>query len=384
MRPTRLLLLALLALPLAGCGAEPIISCASANDIEPICGMKNPEDLAPLPEYVHAMIVSQFGSIDGSKPGDLMSWDSRTGIYRIMFPPHGSRQVQDPEGMFWDHWKGEKWGDADCPGPPPPEFSPHGIDLVVRPDGRAMLLVVNHGGRESIEFLHVLVAGGYSGAIWRGCALAPDDSQFNDVVALPDGGFLVTRMMSRTENALWQMIRAIFGGDTGWVWEWQPGQGMKKVAGTDGSMPNGIEVSHDGEEIYLNLYAGGEVRRISRRTGELLGTAEIASPDNITWDEAGERLLVASHTELALRCANIEKGACPTGFEIISLDPQTMQTQVIYANQGAPMGAATVAIQRGDELFLGTFAGDRLGRLSLRLPQKENAAQGKEASPAGS
>ncbi|MBW2415458.1 MAG: SMP-30/gluconolactonase/LRE family protein [Deltaproteobacteria bacterium] len=368
---------ALLALPIAGCGGEPILSCEAANGIEPVCGLTNPEDLAPLPEYAHAMLVSQFGSMDGSKHGSILSWDSKTGIYRTLFPPHGSRDVQDPEGMFWDHWKGEKWGDADCPGPPPPEFSPHGIDLTVRPDGRAMLLIVNHGGRESIEFVHVIVAGGYSGAIWRGCVVAPDDSQFNDVVALPDGGFLVTRMMSRTESQVGQMIRAIFGGTTGWVWEWQPGEGMKKVAGTEGAMPNGIEISPDGEEIYVNMYAAGEVRRISRRTGELLGTAEIASPDNITWDEAGERLLVASHVDLALSCAGIERGSCPTGFEIVALDPETMETEVLYANRGAPMGAVTVAVQRGDELFLGTFAGDRIGRLSLR-PTEEDAADSSE------
>ena len=83
-------------------------------------------------------------------------------------------------------------------------------------------------------------------------------------------------------------------------------------------------------------------------------------------------------------CANVEHGACPAGFEIVSLDPQTMETEVIYANRGAPMGAVTVALQRGDELFLGTFAGDRIGRLSLLPPEEDGTAEGEGTSPEGS
>ena len=42
--------------------------------------------------------------------------------------------------------------DVPCPGPPPPAFSPHGIHLSERSDGRLQLLAVQHGGRESVEF----------------------------------------------------------------------------------------------------------------------------------------------------------------------------------------------------------------------------------------
>ena len=368
---------------LLGCGGDPIIGCDGVqNDILPLCGFTNPEDLVRMPEYVHVLIVSQFGGIDGAKPGDLVAWDSSNGVYRTLFPPHGGRETPDPEGQIWDPWQGEKWGDPDCPGPPGPAFSPHGIDVSVRPDGRTMLLAVNHGGRESIEFLQLIVAGGHSATIWRGCAMAPDDSNFNDIAILPDGGFVVTRMMSNEESPLWQFLRAIFGGTTGWVWEWQrPSEsergGFKRLEGTDGPFPNGIAVSHDGSELYVNMYAAGEVRRISRSTGELLGTAEVPSPDNIAWDEPGEKLYVAGHLGSALACANIEEGSCPMAFEVVSLDPETMETKHMFSNEGAPMGAVTVAVQRGTTLYLGTFHGDRLGAWSL-LPK--NAAE-PEPSP---
>jgi len=348
-----------------GCGAEPVIDCGPANKIQPFCGFENPEDLARMPEYVNVLIVSQFGGIDGAEPGDILAWDSSNGVHRTIFPPQGGRDVPDPEGKAWDPWNGEKWGDPDCPGPPGPDFSPHGIDVAVRPDGRTMLLAVNHGGRESIEFLHVIVAGGHSGAIWRGCALAPDDSNFNDVSILPDGGFVVTRMMSREESPTWQFIRTALGGNTGWVWEWQRSSGFKRLPGTDGGLPNGIASSADGSELYVSMYGAGEVRRISRVTGEVLGVAEIPAPDNIAWDEAGGKLLVASHLGNSLSCANVEEGACPMEFQIVELDPESMATRVVYRNEGAPMGAVTVAVQRGKNLWFGTFRGDRLGGYGL-------------------
>lgn len=373
----RALALLLVSVALA-CGGEPIIECDAGNKLQPFCGFKNPEDLVRMPEYVNVLLISQFGGIDGSQPGEILAWDSSNGVHRTVFPPHGGRDVPDPAGQAWDPWDGMKWGDPDCPGPPGPEFSPHGIDVTVRPDGETMLLVVNHGGRESIEFLQVIVAGGQSGAIWRGCVLAPDDSNFNDVSILPDGGFVVTRMMSLEDNALWQFVRAGFGGSTGWVWEWQPGRGFERLPGTDGPMPNGIAVSADGSELYVDMYAGGEVRRISRASGELLGYAEIPAPDNIAWDEAGDKLLVASHLGSPFDCAGIEQGSCPMEFQIVELDPESMGTRVVYHNEGPPMGAVTVALQRGSNLWFGTFHGDRLGGYGLYGAQTDELSEPEE------
>ena len=56
----------------------------------------------------------------------------------------------------------------------------------------------------------------------------------------------------------------------------------------------------------------------------------------------------------------IESGSCPLSFAIVAIDPDTLATETIFENTGPPMGAATVAVQRGDELYMGTFAGDRI------------------------
>lgn len=257
------------------------------------------------------------------------------------------------------------WGDPACPGPAHP-FSPHGIDMAKRSDGRLQLLVVNHGGRESIEFFEVLPESDNVLVIWRGCAIPPEGAFFNDVVNLPGGGFLVTHMMER-DGMLWGMIRASMGADTGFVYEWQPATGYEPVAGTGGPFPNGIEVSADGAEIFLNIYMGSEVRRISRASGEILATAQVESPDNLSWAKDG-RLLVASHLggfSEQRPCMSLESGACPMSFEIQALDPISLEGAPIFANRGAPMGGGTVAIDIGGELVIGSFAGDRVIRVPI-------------------
>jgi len=117
------------------------------------------------------------------------------------------------------------------------------------------------------------------------------------------------------------MLTGLVGMSTGWVFEWQPGVGFTKVPESDGPMPNGIEASPDGEALYVNLYFGDEVRKISRKTGATLASVEIASPDNVLWSPDGS-LLVASHNaplNEMLACGEIEAGACPFHYSIVEL-----------------------------------------------------------------
>jgi hypothetical protein len=128
-----------------------------------------------------------------------------------------------------------------------------------------------------------------------------------------------------------------------------------------------VQVDAAGTTLYLDAYLAGEVRKIALADGRLLGTARIAAPDNSQWDAAG-RLLVASHTASRLQmrgCFGIRSGACGAAFEIVELDPATMQTRTLLQHEGAPMGAATVAQQVGDALYLGSFTGDRIVRTPM-------------------
>lgn len=351
-------LLAQLALAPACSSPDPVITtCVAADGVEPHCGFQNPEDLALLPDG-RTVIASQFGTMDGSTPGNIAVFDVETAVPRVAF----AAGAADSAGDAGD----APWGDPACPGPPPESFAPHGLDLERRSDGRLELLVVNHGGREAIEFFEVLPDRLDTTITWRGCAVPPEDSYLNDVVHTPEGGFLTTHMMPKSREATSTWTAMLFGNDTGWVYEWRSPNEWKRLAGTDAPFPNGIELSPDGRSVYVNVYLAGQVRRIDRESGELLGAAEVASPDNVTWSADGSRLLVASHTG-SLRdmmpCMDLEEGSCPMPFEIVALDPESMARTTLLARRGAPMGGATVALQVGDDLWLGTFAGDRVARV---------------------
>jgi sugar lactone lactonase YvrE len=247
-------------------------------------------------------------------------------------------------------------------------MSPHGIQLSRRADGRLQLLVVNHGGRESVEFFEVSDAGPGWTLAWRGCAVAPDGSWLNDVVALPEGGFLVTHMLPKRSGVM-QIVEYLKAGAlgirTGHVLEWQPDRGMSALPGTETVFPNGIALSADGATIFLNSSIGGKVLLIDRASGRLLGSAEVAGPDNSSWAQDG-RLIVASFVGPlweTFSCDGIERGACPIAFEIVALDPETLATETLYRGEGAPMGAGTVGLLVGTDLFVGSFAGDRILRV---------------------
>jgi len=352
----RAMLVALAGFACAG-GAEPVVSCDPVGPARPICGFQNPEDLELLPDGT-GLVVSEFGSMEGERAGAITRLDlaseARTVLYR------GGDGGSATPG----------WGDPGCPGAPPPEMSPHGIHLSRRADGRLQLLVVNHGGRESVELFEVTGSGSGSEVAWRGCALAPEGNWLNDVVALPEGGFLVTHMLPKRSGALqiFEYVKAAaLGMRTGHALEWQPGRGMVPLPGTETVFPNGIALSADGGTIFLNSSIGGKVLRIDRASGRLLGSAEVPGPDNSTWAPDG-RLLVASFVGPlweTLSCNETLRGACPVAFEIVAVDPETLASETIYRGEGAPMGAGTVGLRVGDELFVGSFAGDRILRVRL-------------------
>lgn len=362
MKAAPLLTLGLLsaAVSALGCATSPdsfhaVLGCDPEGPARPICGFQSPEDLVALPGG-QAILVSEYGAMEGNKPGQLSTLDLETEKREVIF------RGGDADGVT------PLWGDAACPGPPPPAFSPHGIHLSKRPDGALQLLVVQHGGRESIEYFEVSEQEAGFSVTWRGCVVAPERTWINSVAALPTGGFLATNMMERVDDE--EDLAAAFnaGVATGYVVSWSPDEGFGRLAGSDGAMPNGIEVSADGRLVFVNSSGDGEVRRINRRTGIVEATSDLPGLDNARWAPDG-RLVVASVLGLDSHdfqwCSTLTEGACPIEFQIVAIDPITMAQEVLYRNEGPPMGGGTVGLVVGDELFVGSFAGDRLLRVKL-------------------
>ena len=63
-----------------------------------------------------------------------------------------------------------------------------------------------------------------------------------------------------------------------------------------------------------------------------------------------------------IACAQVEEGNCAAGFEVVRVDPSTLRTEVILDHPGTATGGVSSALVVGDQLYVGTFSGDRVGR----------------------
>ena len=117
-----------------------------------------------------------------------------------------------------------------------------------------------------------------------------------------------------------------------------------------------------------NEFWGNRVLKIRRSSGERLGSLEVPRPDNSSWNQHGE-LLVASQPMSILeiiRCTQATpEEPCLSRSSVVAIDPDTFEAREIFAHEGAPIGPATMALQHGEYLYLGTFSGDRIGRYTL-------------------
>lgn len=333
-------------------------SCLPAGDITPICGFKSPEDAVVLPNGQY--IVSQMGNLIEKSPGNLALFDSATSAVTPLFG-QGHGPLDGPFNIV-----DNSWGSANCQGDPREFLSPHGISLLTRDDGRLQLMAVNHGGRESVEFFEVQIIKQQVSLSWRGCVLASNKEFFNDVAALPDGGFIASNMYSTRGPMLFGLhfggYKALLGMNSGYLSEWHPWREMTVVPGSEGAFPNGLALSGDGRFIFENLYGSDEVRKLDRRSGEVVGVASVIKPDNTTVDASG-RLLVASQKVSLLElnsCLDKPDESCLLPFEIIRIDPETMSSEVVFRQQGPPMGVGTVAVAANRRLLIGSFLGDRM------------------------
>lgn len=331
---------------LAGPG-EPAVPCESREGIEPVCGLSAPEDIVVAPGGAGLV----FGQMHA--PGGLFLLD--TGDHSVSPLYTGGERDR------------AEWGQPDCLLPPQTLLA-HGIDLSRREDGRWQLLVVNHGGRESVESYEWLPGPGGPRVAWRGCVTAPEDASLNDVAGLPDGGFLVTRMSS-IESPYWELFLATIGFANGVVYQWGAEGGFRELPATEGRFPNGIVLSPDGRSFFVNMYLGNKVVKFSFPGGERLGQVSVSKPDNASWSRGG-KLLVAS--QFGSLPALFDSLNLPPGipsllpYGVVEVDPETLAKRELFWHEGEPMGAGTVAVQVGDAVYVGSYVGDRLVRVPLK------------------
>ena len=324
-------------------------------EVTTIPGFRAPEDIDVLMDD-GALIVSGYSATEN---GDLRIFHPGAGKIELVYVP-GEGDLATANTLAW--------GASTCPGPPP-GFAPHGIHVSKNAIGSYTLLAVNHTGRESVEWFEVRkVNSGYK-AVWRGCVIVDEPYWINDVAMLPDGGFVASHMMPR-DRALEAFQREPNDGiKSGYVIEWQQGSGWNKVPGTEGALPNGIQVSSDGAVVYSNHYLGNGVVAVERASGKRVWTTAVeGAPDNLSITSDGRLLAVTHLANIATigDCISRPEQVCNVGFRVYWLDAMTGRVQKVLSGGNANFGGATVAIEVGDSVYLGSATGEWIGRVPAR------------------
>lgn len=331
--------------------------CAGAEGYQYLCGPASAEDLVRVPGS-RWIIASGF-----AEGVSLYLVDSQQKTWGKLYPADAPRARQDME----------RYGA--CPGSPDPNaFRAHGLNIQPGEGGHSTLYVVGHGEREAIEVFDVDASGEAPEVTWVGCVMTPDGMEANSVAALPDGTLLATIPL----HAGFGIEQILAGQPTGAVHAWSPGDaGFTQVEGTEMPYANGIEVSADGSEFYIASSGLLKVLAFSNTNpAQLLRSSEVLSfiPDNLHRDERG-RLVTAGMEVNDPVCGDIPMMvefdfpafmACHRPFTALAVDPETMQTEVIAASAAHPnFSNITMALQVDDELWVGTFAGDRIAYRTL-------------------
>jgi hypothetical protein len=325
-------------------------------------GAINAEDLVPLPGG--KFIVASGLDDPGKQAGRLTLIDIGKKSARLLFS--GDSPVSSDR----------REGDPKCPGPlQPGKFGAHGLGLRLTGPTSGTLYVVNHTGREAVELFALDWSGQGTPIAWTGCIPLPRGVLSNGVTPLPGSRIAVTWMNapeffggkpSGRENANVWIPKFIAGETTGYAATWGPGEGWRKVAGSEGSVPNGIEVSTTGRFIYVNLWRNSELRRVSLVDGAVLDVKLPFMPDNVHWGDDG-KLWVAGAVGTArdyFACA--AKKGCHNDWRLASIDPETMKAEVVEHPDTRPLfGDATAAVRVDGEVWIGSNPTDKVAWLSV-------------------
>jgi hypothetical protein len=260
---------------------------------------------------------------------------------------------------------------AGCPGPlDPAQAVLHGLSIRPAPNGLHTVYATNHGGRQSIEVFELDARSAAPSATWVGCVLMPNGLEANSVAAFTDGTLLATVLIMPGKS----FADAFAGRITGAVYMWTPGSAaFRALAGTELSANNGIETSPDDKEFFVVSTTTKRIVAFARSNpGKPLRFAQLAEfgPDNVRWT-SGNQLITAGMIDNEPGCGGAPKTEegirCARGYVAATIDPKTMAVKELARGPATPAFTGTaIAMQAGDELWLGSFNADRLAYRPLK------------------
>ena len=339
-----------------------IEGCQSDDALTVYCDFQNPEDLAALPDGRH-ILVSEFGAITPLSPVNVR------GNLSLLDTTNGTKKNIEIE------MSNNVWGDPEC------ErenmiFSPHGIDTNQRLDGSYQLAIVNHMPTETIELFELIEINDAWSLIWRGCVDAPAHGYFNDVALKSNGSFYVSQMYDKNISLLMLAVMDTTKEDTGYVYHWTRKKGFKRLINTDGAFPNGVELSNDESNLFINYAFGNKISKYNLSSKTIEASFSMNGiPDNITID--GDYLWVGtqdySGLDSLIYCGVFAKdifedpmiNQCPLPFAAYHLKQSDLSLVNSYKYSNTVMGTATVALSVNGQLYFGTYHGDRIASVEI-------------------
>jgi len=323
-------------------------ACEASGDLNYVCGPANAEDIVQLGGS-RWLILSGMSRDDVS--AHLYLLDHETKRYEEWFPGAAPALALD-RSLF-----------ADCPRPlDTTNFSAHGLALRAQANGRYRLYMTSHGAREAIEIFDVNAATERPGITWVGCVVLPEHISSNSVAILADGGFMTTKIRDALDEE-GSRAAMMAGRVSGAVYEWHPGGEVTAVAGTELSGPNGIELSADQRYLFVAALGSREIVRYDRSTTPpAKATVSIGvRPDNLRWSADGRLWTVGGNYVPPNEC---QSPPCSTGWSVYAIEPITLAAErVMGADENAALQGASTALAVGNEIWIGTFRGDRVGYL---------------------
>lgn len=351
-----------------------VSDCESTEELAVSCVVSNPEDMVVTPDK-RFLLVSEFGGIaplKASSPGGLALVDVNS-------------KASLPLAIIYSD---NTWGDSQCIKTAASPFGPHGIDLIQRDDGRYQLAVVNHMDAESIEMFELVaveaVVDGQPemlpkwGLIWRGCVLAPQVNFLNDITLLSDGSFFVSHMYHPEFSLTDFLFQQVAKQDTGYVMHWDNRIGFSQVPMTDGSQPNGLVFNEANNILYVAFNIADKISAIDLVNKRVIQSAYVNGPDNLVLNEGVLWVTSLDHQLLdALDCENLSPCALP--FSVSALDASNLELIERWEFKQQPFGLPSVAlpVRSGtlNQVFIGTFNGDRLAYFDLDTKAKPVASR---------
>jgi len=333
--------------PAGAAVAGPVPRCDPAG--RDLCDLNRPEDIAPLPG-------TDWLAISTSATDESLVFIDRRTRRRNRIDLADSRRAAD-----LGH---PALGDVTCPGPPS-ELHAGGNDAR-RVQGELRLAVINRLEQgERVELFVVDMVEGVPHARWQGCLPVPAPYSLNDVALGLAGEVYAThqfeRPLSSAEGASLKQ-KFLSGADTGFALVWRPDAGWARVPGTDVSFANGIAVSARGNTLAVAGTFSQAILLLDLTSQVVRRVSVPLQPDNISSLRDGG-FLVVGHTGIPVTgvdpCRDPKATPCGFPFAVARVSPRG-EVSVLFSHDGSRIPGASVAVLRGNELYLGSSFGDRV------------------------